>query len=258
MNKKTVNQSLSLTSLVIQLTLYEQQWTPTHGRAKAGRPARTYIQQLCEDTGCCPEDLPEAMNNREKWRERVRDIRATSTTWWWWWHLIHKISYHFLSTSVCLSLSLSLSQSYFYTYTHTHEHRKKGQYSPLSLFSLSLSLSFSLINASLSPYWLFKLFLTSLNYFSFLSCFLPFHFIFIFPFFFIGEKKNARKWKWFMHYLSINYRCYWLTPMKWKSRKTRQILLGRLVDDFNDTSYTLKLGNRVHYTHMFTFFVLLS
>ena len=41
-------------------------WTPTHGRAKAGRPARTYIQQLCEDTGCCPEDLPEAMNDREK------------------------------------------------------------------------------------------------------------------------------------------------------------------------------------------------
>ena len=60
-------------------------WTPTHGCAKAGRPVRTYIQQLCEDTGCCPEDVPEAMNDREKWRERVRDIRATSTTWWWWW-----------------------------------------------------------------------------------------------------------------------------------------------------------------------------
>ena len=60
-------------------------WTPTHGRAKAGRPARTYIHQLCKDTGCCPEDLPEAMNDREKWRERIRDIRATSTTWWWWW-----------------------------------------------------------------------------------------------------------------------------------------------------------------------------
>ena len=63
-------------------------WTPTYGRAKAGRPARTYIQQLCGDTGCNPEDLPEAMNDREKWRERVRDIRATSTTWWWWWWLI--------------------------------------------------------------------------------------------------------------------------------------------------------------------------
>ena len=55
-------------------------WTPAHDRAKAGRPARTYIQQLCEDMGCCPEDLPEAMNDKEKWRERVRDIRATSTT----------------------------------------------------------------------------------------------------------------------------------------------------------------------------------
>ena len=60
-------------------------WIPTHGCAKAGRPARTYIQQLCEDTGCCPEDLPRAMNDREEWRERVRDIRAASTIWWWWW-----------------------------------------------------------------------------------------------------------------------------------------------------------------------------
>ena len=66
-------------------------WTPTHGRAKAGRLARTYIQQLCEDTGCCPEDLPEAMNDREKWRERVRDVRATSTTWWWWWYRWQRI-----------------------------------------------------------------------------------------------------------------------------------------------------------------------
>ena len=57
---------------------------PAYGQAKAGRPARTYIQQLCEDTGCSPEDLPEAINDREKWRERVRDIRASGTTWWWW------------------------------------------------------------------------------------------------------------------------------------------------------------------------------
>ena len=48
-------------------------WTPTYGQAKAWRPARTYIQQLCEDTGCNPEDLPKAMKDREKWRERVRD-----------------------------------------------------------------------------------------------------------------------------------------------------------------------------------------
>ena len=35
--------------------------------------------------GCNFEDLPEAMNDRETWRERVRDIRASRTTWWWWW-----------------------------------------------------------------------------------------------------------------------------------------------------------------------------
>ena len=29
-------------------------WTLTYGRAKAGRPARTCIHQLCEDTGCRP------------------------------------------------------------------------------------------------------------------------------------------------------------------------------------------------------------
>ena len=75
-------------------------WIPTHGRAKAGRPARTYIQQLCEDTGCCPEDLPRAMNDREEWRERVRDIRAASTIWWWWWYI-----YIFLSNFFTLKSS---------------------------------------------------------------------------------------------------------------------------------------------------------
>ena len=66
-------------------------WILTHGRAKAGWPARTYIQQLCEDTGCCPEDLPRAMNDREEWRERLRDIRAASTIWWWWYIYIISI-----------------------------------------------------------------------------------------------------------------------------------------------------------------------
>ena len=60
-------------------------WTLAYGQAKAGRPARTYIQQLCVDTGCSPEDLPKLMNDREKSRERVRDIRASGTIWWWWW-----------------------------------------------------------------------------------------------------------------------------------------------------------------------------
>ena len=52
--------------------------TPSHGCAKAGRPA-----WICADTGCSPKDLAEAMNDREGWWERVRDIPADSTTSWW-------------------------------------------------------------------------------------------------------------------------------------------------------------------------------
>ena len=60
-------------------------WTPSHGLAKAERLAQTYILQLCVDMRCSPEDLPEAMDHKERWRERVRDIRADGATWWWWW-----------------------------------------------------------------------------------------------------------------------------------------------------------------------------
>ena len=86
-------------------------WTPTHGRAKAERPARTYIQQLCEDTRCCPEDLPSAMNDREEWRERVRNIRATSATWWWWLLLYNSSILDIEHSPYCIALAL----------THTHK-----------------------------------------------------------------------------------------------------------------------------------------
>ena len=49
-------------------------WIPSYGRAKAGWPTRTNIQQLSEDTRCSPEDQPEAMNDREGWREREPGI----------------------------------------------------------------------------------------------------------------------------------------------------------------------------------------
>ena len=62
-------------------------WSPSHGRAKAGRPARTYIQQLSADTECSPENPLEAIDNRNGWRERVRDICVDGMTWWWCWSL---------------------------------------------------------------------------------------------------------------------------------------------------------------------------
>ena len=47
-------------------------WTPSHERAKVGWPARTYIQQLCANTGCSLEELPRAMDNRDRWQDGSR------------------------------------------------------------------------------------------------------------------------------------------------------------------------------------------
>ena len=63
-----------------KLIRYILLWTPSDGRAKAGRPARTYIQQLCADTGCSLENLPEATDKKEGWQKRVRDICADGVT----------------------------------------------------------------------------------------------------------------------------------------------------------------------------------
>ena len=57
---------------------------PIQGRNSVGRQSRTYSHQLCVDTGCSLEDLLGAMDDRDWWGERVREIRVVSVTWWWW------------------------------------------------------------------------------------------------------------------------------------------------------------------------------
>ena len=47
------------------------------------RTTSSKIHTAAVDTECSLEDLKEAMNDREKWWERVRDIRASGKTWWW-------------------------------------------------------------------------------------------------------------------------------------------------------------------------------
>ena len=94
-------------------------WTPSHGQAKTGRPARTYIQQLCADTGCSLEDLSEAMDDREGWWERVRGIRADGATSWWWWYLkwfncLRRNHHHYHHASIIL---VQWSSSFFFLYT---------------------------------------------------------------------------------------------------------------------------------------------
>ena len=53
-------------------------WEPTHGKQDPGRPKRTFIDQLADDTGCRPQELKNAMSNKEDWRKRVMRSRASS------------------------------------------------------------------------------------------------------------------------------------------------------------------------------------
>ena len=54
-------------------------WHPRQGKTPIGRPARTYIDQLRDDSGITSEDLSTAMLDRQGWKERVKTVRASST-----------------------------------------------------------------------------------------------------------------------------------------------------------------------------------
>ena len=52
-------------------------WTFKQGRASIGRQTRTYLHHHCADTGCSLEDLLEAVDNRDGWKEN-REICTVS------------------------------------------------------------------------------------------------------------------------------------------------------------------------------------
>ena len=54
-------------------------WYPNHGKKSRGRPINTYFDQLSSDTGCEREELSNAMQDRNCWREQVMKCRASST-----------------------------------------------------------------------------------------------------------------------------------------------------------------------------------
>ena len=145
-------------------------WTPAYGQSKAGRPAQTFIQQLCDDTGCNPEDLPKAMNDREMWRERVRDIRACRTTGWWWTSSLTFLTFNFrgkridfclISGNINFSIFLKgFSKTNVYMVcTYTYE---KNDIYNLNLLDLFPRLS--IFNESIKIYLKCPLFLVSFQW----------------------------------------------------------------------------------------------
>ena len=62
-----------------KLICYVLLWTPSHGRAKAERPAWTYIQQLCEDM----ESKPWGPAGCD---ERYGEVAREGQGYPYWWH----------------------------------------------------------------------------------------------------------------------------------------------------------------------------
>ena len=82
------------------------QCTSSHDWAKAGWPARTYTQQLCVDTRCCHEDLPEAVNDRLVVRE------GQGYPFWWHDKMMMMMSIHKKMDVLSLWILLSITTKY--------------------------------------------------------------------------------------------------------------------------------------------------
>ena len=54
-------------------------WNPKHGKRSRGRPRKSNIDQLKEDTNLMIEELPTAMNDRHECKLRVMKCLASST-----------------------------------------------------------------------------------------------------------------------------------------------------------------------------------
>ena len=121
-------------------------WTLSHGRAKSGRPARTYIQQLCADVGCSPEDQQESMDDREGWREKVRDIRDDGVTWWYIYISIYIYNFHFYIYSIILTVwKKQIIQFVNKRILHKMIYGKKGIYIYIYIYIYIISISISIL-----------------------------------------------------------------------------------------------------------------
>ena len=104
------------------------------------------MEQLSADTGCDLEDLPGAMDDKDGWWERVREIRASSLTWLWW-RIKHSLSIHsHMNTFTCMHTFKNLQTD------KQGDIQTKGD----TYTSLSLSLSLSLYQyIYIYIYWIF-------------------------------------------------------------------------------------------------------
>ena len=100
-------------------------WTPTHGHISIGGPAKTYILQLCTNTGYHPEDLPRDVLCQETYYEKggFEGIGAVSTPWYCPFIYIYLYSITHHSKPLCCiynEYSFNLTRPYHFSYFHIY------------------------------------------------------------------------------------------------------------------------------------------
>lgn len=50
-------------------------WNPRHGRQNIGRPYKSFIDQIREDTNCSQEEIPAVMKDRIGWSTMPEQAR---------------------------------------------------------------------------------------------------------------------------------------------------------------------------------------
>ena len=56
-------------------------WSPNHGKRRVGHPAINYIDQLCRDTECLPNNLSALLQDQDGWLDRLMNAWASLTLW---------------------------------------------------------------------------------------------------------------------------------------------------------------------------------
>lgn len=95
-------------------------WIPSHRKRTPSR-LKMYIDHLMEDTGCRLDEIPNAMNDRNGWKQHVIECWVCSTLWWRYWYIgsvfvcyMHILRKHLLGINLKSVVTWKLKHSLLY------------------------------------------------------------------------------------------------------------------------------------------------
>ena len=105
-------------------------WTISHRRANVARLTRTYLLQLCTNTGCSLEYLPGEMDDKDGWREEIcacsvtyeNDVNSPIALSFIFAVIRHVDVSYWLNHYEGLNNSCICKHTHTQSHTHTHTH----------------------------------------------------------------------------------------------------------------------------------------